>query len=190
MSSLLQQLENNEAVLLMYLCGELPPEDRAEVEQLLGRDAGLAAELQRLRELHGQCVEAIERMDESQRLRTGPAERQAVRAVRAWHLQRQLAIEPEPELPAASHRWWLSSAAAVAASLLIGLMVWWSYSPVSAPQPYLVVQPRPFTSMPFYESPVISEHLALAQEQSLMLSRLDMDEPLFPFMELIEEATN
>jgi hypothetical protein len=51
MGSLLQQLENNEAVLLMYLADELPAEDRLEVEQLLARDAGLRAELERLRDM-------------------------------------------------------------------------------------------------------------------------------------------
>ena len=35
MSNLLQQLENNEAILLMYLAGELPEPDRVEVEQML-----------------------------------------------------------------------------------------------------------------------------------------------------------
>jgi hypothetical protein len=51
MGNFLQQLENNEAVLLMYLADELPPEDRVEVEQLLARDGGLRAELERLREM-------------------------------------------------------------------------------------------------------------------------------------------
>ena len=35
MGSLLQQLANNEAILLMYVADELPPADRSEVDQFL-----------------------------------------------------------------------------------------------------------------------------------------------------------
>ena len=45
MPTQLQHLENNEAVLLMYLAGELTDSDRAEVEQMLATDARLRAEL-------------------------------------------------------------------------------------------------------------------------------------------------
>jgi anti-sigma-K factor RskA len=45
MSNLLGQLENDEAILLMYLAGELAEQDRAEVERMLQRDAGLRAQL-------------------------------------------------------------------------------------------------------------------------------------------------
>ena len=54
MSNLLHKLENNEQVLLMYLGDELPPEEHAEVQRMLGTDAGLRAmldELSGLREL-------------------------------------------------------------------------------------------------------------------------------------------
>ncbi len=45
MSSFLEQLENNEATLLMYLAGELPQADQDEVEQMLQRDASMRATL-------------------------------------------------------------------------------------------------------------------------------------------------
>ncbi len=50
MPNLLEQLENNEeAVLLMYIAGELPDEDRAEVAQMLSTDRRLRDELEQLR---------------------------------------------------------------------------------------------------------------------------------------------
>jgi hypothetical protein len=63
MGSFLQQLENNEAVLLMYLADELPPEDRVEVEQLLARDGGLRAELERLRDMTDSLTLALSEAD-------------------------------------------------------------------------------------------------------------------------------
>ena len=49
MKSYLQHLENNEAILLMYLGNELPDQDRVEVEEMLASDARLRAELENLR---------------------------------------------------------------------------------------------------------------------------------------------
>ena len=37
-NSLLHELPNNEAILLMYLANELPAQDREEVEHMLDRD--------------------------------------------------------------------------------------------------------------------------------------------------------
>ncbi len=45
MASFIQELENNEALLLMYFTDELPVDDRAEVEQMLASDAGMRAAL-------------------------------------------------------------------------------------------------------------------------------------------------
>ena len=45
----LEKLENNEFILLMYLADELPAEDKAEVDQLLATDRGLRAQWVELR---------------------------------------------------------------------------------------------------------------------------------------------
>jgi hypothetical protein len=63
MSDLLQYLENNEAILLMYLAGELPEQDRVEVEQLLSRDAGLRASLAELAALQDDVTTVFARTD-------------------------------------------------------------------------------------------------------------------------------
>lgn len=46
---MLQELNNSEA-LLMYAAGELPDDGRAELEQRLGTDAALRAELQQIQD--------------------------------------------------------------------------------------------------------------------------------------------
>ena len=87
MASVLQQLENNDAVLLMYLAGELPAEDRAEVERMLAVDAGLRQNLERLRQTYAWVAGALGRQDRA----VAPAVPQAVavrrvgRAMRQWH---------------------------------------------------------------------------------------------------------
>ena len=50
MQSLLEKLENNEAVLLMYLADELPADDRAEVDSQLLNDPQLRDQLAQLRQ--------------------------------------------------------------------------------------------------------------------------------------------
>lgn len=48
MKSLLTQLERNE-MLLMYVTGELPPQDQMHVQQMLEQDEALRAEMEKLR---------------------------------------------------------------------------------------------------------------------------------------------
>ena len=95
MASLIHELENNEALLLMYLAGELPPEDRLEVEQMLAADAGLRAELSDIQSAHDGAMSVLARLDGN---RTAlPAEnhaiRQAMRAMKQWQVDR-LARQP------------------------------------------------------------------------------------------------
>ena len=60
---MLEQLENNEFVLLMYLAGELPAEDRVEVEAMLSTDPILRAELDRLQSAQEAIGDALARLD-------------------------------------------------------------------------------------------------------------------------------
>src|ERR1700728_4759298 len=59
----LQQLQNNETVLVMYLANELEPEDRAEVEQMLAADAGLRAELTQLQHAQNTVTQLLQNLD-------------------------------------------------------------------------------------------------------------------------------
>src|SRR4051812_12694387 len=97
MSNLLGQLENNEAILLMYLAGELPEEDRAEVEQMLASDPALRALLAELTALQADVDGTLARCDVGAALlpRREAAVRRVARALVAAQAQ------PEPHNDAA-----------------------------------------------------------------------------------------
>jgi anti-sigma factor RsiW len=126
MPSLLQQLENNEAVLLMYLADELPADDRVEVEQMLATDAGLRAVLENLRVAQEAVIGAIGELDKAtpMALSTTVASRQMSRLMKQWQVDR-LARQAAPSakrrfrIPA-----WAYSAA-TAAAVLVAVVVWW-----------------------------------------------------------------
>src|SRR4051794_18541836 len=90
MRSLLHQLDNNETILLMYLAGGLPPQDRADVEQMLADDPGMRAELERLRETVAQVETAMAELDRSERLPMSAdvAARRVGRMVSQWNADR------------------------------------------------------------------------------------------------------
>lgn len=181
MSSLLQQLANNESVLLMYLADELPPEDRAEVEQMLQTDARLRAELDRITLAHQGVTDAIARDDLS--LRLPPADlvlRRLSRRVRQWEVDQHIPEEPEPEI---RRRWpiWGYPVAA-AASIAIALLVWWAalpdepYVPGISPwnrHAWVLEDPTPeaLQLLETFESPTFTDDLQglYASEQELMV---------------------
>lgn len=131
MTSVLQQLQSNEAVLMMYVVDELPPEDRAEVERRLEADPRLRADLERLRDAHGSFAAAIGALDRSAAppVPETVAVRRAVAAMRQWQAARLVRPAPEPAPATASWRFprWAYPLAA-AASVLIASVVWWGLS--------------------------------------------------------------
>lgn len=126
MSSLLQQLENNEAILLMYLAGELPEADQAEVRQMLASDPALRAALADLAALHDDVTGALAGADAARPLtRHDVATRQASRAMVAARLEGQRAALP-PATPAKRSRfriaWWaypIGAAAVLAVAMTL-----------------------------------------------------------------------
>jgi hypothetical protein len=144
--SVLQQLENNDAVLLMYLAGELPDAERTEVERMLAVDAGLRGQLERLREAHAWFAEEMARDDRSTRpaVSQGAAVRRVGRAMRQWHTRRlaeapAAAAAPRPGL---RYPWWAYPLSA-AASVVIAFLVWWGNTdrPVPGDRDVAVVAP-------------------------------------------------
>ena len=127
--SLLQQLENNEAVLLMYLADELPPDDRAEVEQLMARDANLRAEFDRLREAHDGFIADMRNLDRATRLSVPESTgvRRVASAMRRWQAEREARPPVQRPRPELRYPWWAYPAAA-AASVVIAFLVWWGNS--------------------------------------------------------------
>jgi anti-sigma factor RsiW len=124
MPSLLEQLENNEAVLLMYLADELPAEDRAEVEQLLASDAGLRAALRELSGMQDQVMSGLAALDAASAPSGSQAAavRQVSRDITRWNLEGH----PEPVVqptPRALVPWW-SYPLTAAAAILVAFLVW------------------------------------------------------------------
>jgi len=128
---LLHQLENNEGVLLMYLAGELPAQDRGDVEQMLAADPGMRAELERLRETVGQVETALAALDASDRLPMSAdvAARRVGRMASQWNAERLVAEAAAAAARAQRpHRVskWAYPAAAIAACALISWGIWWA----------------------------------------------------------------
>jgi anti-sigma factor RsiW len=128
MARLIHELENNEALLLMYLTGELPAEDCIEVEQMLAADGGMRAELIRIESAYQGAMEVLTKLDSDQS--AVPAEnhaiRQAMRAMKHWQVD-QLARQPMVIAPARLKiHAWMYPVGAVAA-LLIGTIAWWGF---------------------------------------------------------------
>jgi hypothetical protein len=126
MASLIHELENNEALLLMYATDELPAEDRADVEQMLVNDAGLRAELERIRLAYDISMSALATMDKN--VAALPSEnfavRQACRAMKQWHVDQLLRIPVEAPVARRKIPVW-AYPAATAAMLVIGGLMWW-----------------------------------------------------------------
>lgn len=129
MSSLLHNLENNEAILLMYLADELPSQDRAEVEQMLAGDAGLRAALERLQGVHETIQAELALLDRAEPLplTESVAVRRVGREMAQWHAGRvaRRAVEPAPT-KGKPYPWWAYSISS-AAVVLLGLLVWWGF---------------------------------------------------------------
>jgi hypothetical protein len=127
MTSLLHQLENNEAILMMYLADELPAEDRADVEQMLAADASLRAELEELRRVHEGFIGGMEQLDVEVRLPVSEsvAVRRATRMLRQWQVEHVNGAAAEEE-PVRELRFpWWSYPLTTAAAVLIAFLVWW-----------------------------------------------------------------
>ena len=126
MSNLLSELENNEVVLMLYLAGELPQEDRIEVQQMVERDSALRA----------QCI-AMDRLVSRAALSFGtdtalsaaaPAERARQRLspiFRQWTTQRLSRPAPIPEVAIRRTPWFMYPLGA-AAIILVAIAVFWS----------------------------------------------------------------
>jgi anti-sigma factor RsiW len=128
MSNLLQQLENNEAVLLMYLAGELTETDRAEVDQMLAGDAALRLSLAELVSMQDQMSAAFAQADGALHLsRRESAVREVSRAInnaKVTALQNPKS-NAQPQRSRARIPFWAYPVAA-AAMLVIGIMIFTS----------------------------------------------------------------
>jgi hypothetical protein len=121
----IEKLDNNEQVLLMYLAEELPAEDRLEVEQMLAVDANFREELARLEETEGLLRRGLGAMD-------GAAVQSSIEAAAVRRVAREIrrrtvrhAAAPERRAAGEGRRplWWLYPVAA-AAVVVLAAAVW------------------------------------------------------------------
>jgi anti-sigma factor RsiW len=128
MSDLLHQLENNETILLMYIAGELPDEDRREVEVMLASDESLRAMYHELLSAWDGVLGGVEQLDASEAIGFAreAAARSVGRMVRQAHAARLAAVKPVAAVAAKpTLRFYLGSLSAAAAVVLVGFLVWW-----------------------------------------------------------------
>lgn len=129
MKSLLHTLNDNDAVLLMYLFDELPAEDRAEVEAMLSFDAGLRAELAQLRSMHHLVGTSLQTADT--KLNSARAEsavrRGTYKLIDQFNTRRLLRQRPTPVASRSPLRWAVYVTAA-AAMIMVGLSYFWVMS--------------------------------------------------------------
>jgi ElaB/YqjD/DUF883 family membrane-anchored ribosome-binding protein len=127
MKSYLQHLENNEAILLMYLGNELPALDRAEFEQMLASDASLRGEMEILRQTQQLSFDALQSLDAATRPPISPlvAQRRVSQLVREWADRRRrpaaMVSQSQRQPP------WRRVGLAAAAALLVGSYIWAVY---------------------------------------------------------------
>jgi len=125
-SDVLEQGGDEGATLLLYLAGELPGADRAELERRLAEDATLRQRLERLREAHDRFVEAMPALDRTTRLAVpeSVAVRRVAAAMRQWQAARLARPVAAPRAkPVGFPRW--AYAVATAAAAVIAFVVWW-----------------------------------------------------------------
>jgi anti-sigma factor RsiW len=146
---MLQHLENNESVLLMYLAGELPAEDRAEVEQQLAADAGLRATVERLRETNDALTRVLTEADgvmlpsATEAARRSAAVRRVSRAMVKSRMEQESAAAAAAEAAAAERArsrrlrrlripgW--AYPLATAAMILIAWVAYWGFTKPAGP---------------------------------------------------------
>ena len=135
MANLLHQLENNEAILMMYLAGELAAEERAEVDQIMAADREMRDALERLRGSQDVFDAAMPALDRATRLPApeSVAVRRVVRAMNHWHAARVANPPKAPPVPALRYPWWAYPMAA-AASVVIAFLVWWGNTDQAVPR--------------------------------------------------------
>ena len=176
MSNLLSELENNEVVLMLYLAGELPQEDRIEVQQMVERDSALRA----------QCI-AMDRLVSRAALSFGtdtalaaaaPAERARQRlspVFRQWTTQRLSRPAPIPEVAIRRTPWFMYPLGA-AAIILVAIAVFWSsiepgYMTMSTPDREVTYLPD--WTDPADDSPVEIDTIAASRQADTLIATFD-----------------
>jgi hypothetical protein len=168
MADLLQQLENNEAILWMYLADELGAEDRAEVDRMLATDPMLRQLVDDLRAADQFLRDRVRAVDAE----LPQADIVARRTALAMQRRRiELLVRPKPApAPVAKYRWpWWSYPVAAAAAAGLVYLVWWGHQPI---------EPTPVPKSPnvVFNPTREAEEVAIARLSSVLGDAEEADE--------------
>ncbi|HEY7087485.1 MAG TPA: hypothetical protein VH518_05305 [Tepidisphaeraceae bacterium] len=147
MRSILEQLDSDQAMLLMYLAEELDQIDRVRVEQRLATEDALRAELEQLREAKESLHAGMSAVDAAQPLNGagGALERKLSRLFKQWQADRaRSAATTTPQSERRSFWWAYPVAAAIL--MVIAYTVWWGFQP---PDPQMATTQDTAPSAPF-----------------------------------------
>lgn len=123
MNSLLHELQNNEAILLMYLANELPAQDRAEVEHMLDRDDTLRLELAVIQDAYTGYHQTMRRVDAATPPASATAAARALGdAIRAEEPD-ATSVDDHEEHRRRIH--WIVYPISAAAAIAFGMFLWW-----------------------------------------------------------------
>ncbi len=131
MNSLLEQLQSREAILLMYLADELDTGEKSQVEQMLGTDAALCAELADLRGLDASLAGTLAPANFAGSTAPSGNEDAAVQSLMREFRRREIMpanVQPAARLQA-TRRPWYAYPIAAAAAILLGFLAWWGNQP-------------------------------------------------------------
>ena len=136
MKDMLIQLENNEAVLLMYLADELSAPDRARVQQMLARDKGMRGTFAELQADENRVGEMFQADIAAMPLNTDRCLSHTLQAMRHWQAAppalRFSVPQREKRLPLP---WWSYPLAAAASVLVASAVFVANIEPYSIPAP-------------------------------------------------------
>ncbi|HTL31067.1 MAG TPA: hypothetical protein VL282_17685 [Tepidisphaeraceae bacterium] len=127
MKSVLNQLDNDEAVLLMYLSDELSHQERSQVDRRLAAEPALRLQLDSMRGAQDSTLAAMQMLDNSERLPTvqGAASRRVIRAMQRWQAGRE--IEQAAQAKPNRFRFYIpvwTYPVAAAAIIIVGFVLW------------------------------------------------------------------
>jgi hypothetical protein len=163
------QEQFDQAELLLYAAGELPDTEQQELEQRLAVDADLRQQLESLRSNQDAVFRALADTDAGDVIvSSAPLERMVARAIRQRRVEERVAPVRRTTRARVSTGWGWVHTAGLAASVLVGLILWWGLHPRESqlavvPTP---AQVQPDTSLSVLGGDTISDDAMLEQAEN------------------------
>jgi len=155
MASILEQLDSDESILLMYLARELPEAQRLKVEQRVAAEPALRAKLEELGAMHESLSGALESVPaQPMTLKHAAMVRQIRRQIDQWHARQLAAQAAAARARDKGLRYpWYAYPLAMAAAIMIAFVVWWknvdsNYAPMIADNSPSIFGPGGYMNVP------------------------------------------